>query len=291
VKDVVFLTSKAKSNLASSVVRSKQLSALYSLLRPELNVHYHEVSRGVSERKLGRINIVNKAFMTNFPARSLPPETPTRRFILDSVDAKIRPEYVPRLSGLISTNFTEVKAMGALYPGKLIFYVPLHPNLEVAGFAAQGHDFRIGYFGETFNCRYLPELVARCGVEVVTTPTNRQVGSWARRFTDFPAHISFRRDRLSDGRKPFTKGIFAALSGAVYVGDAVPEAKYLLGEDYPFFAKGDSLDDAVAVIETARENFGNTYWDIARSRMENVARESSVQRVLWHLDQVVDHFL
>ena len=285
--DVLFLSAKAKSNLASSVVRAKQLSAMYAQMRPDLNVAYREARWGLPQVALGRTTIINKTYMTSFPASTLPRKTNRHRYILDPVDAKIREDYIPIVDGIVTTNLTSVSLNEQSYPGKEIFYVPLHANLQVPAHRAQQETFKAAYFGNFFNCRFLPEVSSACGVEAISTPTNRNVGSWAERLREFSAHVSFRENKDWDGTKPFTKGIFAALTGAIYIGDPVSEARYLLGEDYPYFVASSNVESAIAAVEKAKDTFGSSLWREAKNRMASVALESSVHKVLAQLNSMI----
>lgn len=94
---------------------------------------------------------------------------------------------------------------------------------------------------------------------------------------DYNVHYAVRPTDPEDWRiKPFTKGVNAAVLGAIVMADrAVPDAIDFLGSDYPFLIPSNSEAEVLDGLRHLRESFGGAEWQLAQSRCRDMAERVS----------------
>ncbi len=177
-----------------------------------------------------------------------------------------------------------LQAEGAFAPGptKVILHNPSH---DLYSFSVPRRDqFATVYFGTPSITRIPEALVSE--ITVLDTRNHASFRAALPELARFPLHYCFRKDReISDLLvKPFTKGITAAMCGVNLVSSRdVPDAVRLLGDDYPFFADGNSDAAIMHAHSRAKELFNSPEWAAGLERLaalkEEVSGPALAQRV------------
>lgn len=102
---------------------------------------------------------------------------------------------------------------------------------------------------------------------------------WFRRAREFNAHLSLRAPGREWRYKPGAKVGTAAACEAVLITTPDCSAVELLGQDYPFYARGADRESAVEALERAAAEIGGPLWRDALERLREVKARTSLDRI------------
>lgn len=170
---------------------------------------------------------------------------------------------IPEVDLLVVPNKACAGTYRGLFPNADFLIVPHQWDDRITGQCE--HDaFRAAYIGRKFN------LTEHLAVDMVTDEAD-QLAALPR----YNCHVSHRSWDAAVWRKPATKVASAAAVGAVVVTTPDMSSKYLLGEEYPFYAPGTLFDG----LYRAKKAFGTQQWAEAREIMAGVRERTSLAAV------------
>jgi hypothetical protein len=283
---VVFLRDPVANAEITTTLRGAQLSRLVAERCPEYDVVYTDDRASVTDS----VVILLKQTLQNMSPAEIDELRRRNVAVVNCWD-----DQAPDRARVLAADAQMVLAFGQLvemqrqYPERSTFLVTHHVNLDFPqGYPPQDR-LRVGYFGAPYNTR-LP--LALTGV-VDLVPTAVLAGDdsarWMQRLADYNCHWAIRQRQYWDGWKPFLKGFIAARYGApVVVGPDDDDARYYLGDDYPFYATGTSDEQLEALVAEMQGAFGGADWDLARAIMRQVADRTSNEAVCADFRRMVD---
>ena len=136
------------------------------------------------------------------------------------------------------------------------------------------HEAKIAYWGAMKNVLITPAIANQ--IDLIDGSDS---GSFQRSLDlilDYNVHYAIRPDATEQRIKPFTKGVNAAVLGALVLADrGVQDAAEMLGDDYPFLL--DDTEEATVLTGIARMKgaFGGSDWRLAQERVTHMANQVS----------------
>jgi hypothetical protein len=295
-----FVTRYGQSGTGSTYMRSTDLLRIISPYLPKWispSIITMPGPRYPSLQKLwARTQPKGGIYFFTKSAQSIDPEAAdimrrrSRGIALDYVDSDLTLAVSRKADVHICSSFAQedrikaLQAQGAFAPGptKVILHNPSHDLYALS--VPRRDQFATVYFG-TPSVTRIPEALAS-QITVLDTRNHASFLAALPELARFPLHYCFRKDREIPGLvvKPFTKGITAAMCGVNLITSRdVPDAVRLLGNDYPFFADGNSDAGILDAHSRARTLFNSPEWAVGLERLaalkEEVSGPSLAQRV------------
>jgi hypothetical protein len=276
ISDLVFVYHAKHQDVASTVMRSKQLCeiARRSLNAP-WNAHY------VSDEQLHEIKNSVVILSKGYCQEALPEtiEQARRRdniVCADYVDAPVDTEIASTIDLMISSSVGQYESLlKGNYKSTLITH---HVDPGIADITAQTDYLSFGYYGEMANVKHAADLMGHVDFCHLNTKTTGPV--WIDRLRHANVHYAVRQPRAIDGFKPFLKGFTAAHCGAnILVNRQEGDAVHYLTTDYPYLLEDTSLKSVLGMIEKIRESFGSREWFEGLEIMKSVRVRSSDEQV------------
>jgi hypothetical protein len=283
---VVFLRDPVANAEITTTLRGAQLSRLVAERCPEYDVVYTDDRASVTDS----VVILLKQTLQNMSPADIDELRRRNVAVVNCWD-----DQAPDHERVLAADAQMVLAFGQLvelqrqYPEQPTFLVTHHVNLDFPRGCPPQDRLRVGYFGAPYNTR-LP-LALTGAVDLVPTAVlaGDDSARWMQRLADYNCHWAIRQRQYWDGWKPFLKGFIAARYGApVVVGPDDDDARYYLGDDYPFYATGTSDEQLELLVAEMQGGFGGADWELARAIMRQVADRSSNEAVCADFRRMVD---
>jgi hypothetical protein len=205
-------------------------------------------------------------------------------------------DQMPDRDRVLAADAQMVLAFGQLvdlrrrFPEHPTFLVTHHVNLDFPSGDPPQDRLRTGYFGASYNTVLPPTLDEMVDLVPTAVLAADDSDSWMPRLLQYNCHWAIRKRQYWDGWKPFMKGFVAARYGApVIVAADDDDARYYLGDDYPFYATGASDEQLELLLLGVDAAFGGPEWDLARGIMRQVAERSSADQVCADMRRMVEH--
>jgi len=272
---IVFVYEPSRKNSGSCVMRGEQLSQIISEALPDRDVSYSSLLHW-----RGRILFLTKGFMEKATVETLQRLKEQDNFLIaDFVDAKPDKENGKHVDILAAASIAAYEHYAYAFPDIPAFHLTHHVDPRI-GAGNDARDFMPGYFGETVNAMWTPQILQR--ITQVRVNTKERDDSWLAHLRQFNFHYAVRQTRDIDGFKPFLKGFTAARCNApILTQKAVGDAVYYLGEDYPYYVPLDPSEaEILAVLDNAGSQFGGPVWSDALDRMSHLAERTNRQAVI-----------
>ncbi|MEI6798870.1 MAG: hypothetical protein WCO04_06595, partial [Pseudomonadota bacterium] len=146
---------------------------------------------------------------------------------------------------------------------------------------------RTVYWGDVRNCVKTPKIS-----QTVTFLDGSNAAGFARTLEevlDFNVHYTVRPTDQVDSRiKPFTKGVNAAVLGAIILADcSVPDAVEFLGADYPFLIPFNGEAEVLDGLDHLRESYGAAEWFFAKDRCFGMADRVSPMALAGQITHII----
>jgi hypothetical protein len=284
---VAFLRDPVANQEITTVLRGEQLSRLVAeRYSDEYDVVYTDDRHSLSDH----VVIVLKQALQHLAPDELEELSRRNIAVVNCWD-----DHPPDRDRLLAADAQMVLAIGQLIdlrrrlPERPTFMVTHHVNLDFPSGDPPQDRLRTGYFGAPYNTVLPPTLNDLIDV-VHTAVLVADDSHWMQRLLDHNCHWAIRKRQYWDGWKPFMKGFVAARYGApVIVGVDDDDAKYYLGDDYPFYATGTSDAELELLLLRVDAAFGGPEWELARGIMRQVAERSSDAQVCADFHRMVDH--
>ena len=234
----------------------------------------------------GNILWLTKGFLRRINPEDLAELGTKNVLCADYVDDAERDELAEYIAVYIASSIRQFLHFGSARPDKIVHLVTHHADPALAGVRCQHDHFKLGYFGELANTRYLDELGD--AVDFVRTNTRLPDSQWVQRLPDYSCHYAVRKQRQSDGFKPFLNGFTAAACGAnIIVPLHESDARYYLGHEYPFVMQDHSAQAVLDMVAFAKQSFGGPEWKLGQLIIESVKQRSSPEFVAAELRGLV----
>jgi len=188
--------------------------------------------------------------------------------VQDTVVFKRRIKNRLWFDGMIWKNRRQTEDFGR--PGQLdrVIYHQWDPRY-VVNRLPEG-ELAIGYFGLARSFRLWGRVP---GVDCFD-------GDYFRRALDYNCHLSVREAGREFLYKPNCKVSTAAACAANLITTRDLSTLEFLGEDYPYYTRGASLDAVLEGVEKVRATFGGPEWRDGLERMRAVREATSIERVI-----------
>jgi hypothetical protein len=283
---VVFLRDPVANTEITTTLRGAQLSRLIAERCPAYDVVYTDDRASVTDS----VVILLKQTLQHLSADEIDQLRRRNVAVVNCWD-----DQAPDRDRMLAADAQMVLAFGQLVelrrrcPERSTFLVTHHVNLDFPhGCPPQDH-LRMGYFGAAYNTRLPPSLSEVVDLVPTAVLDGDDSARWMQRLTDYNCHWAIRQRQYWDGWKPFLKGFIAARYGApVVVAPDDDDARYYLGDDYPFYATGVSDEELELLVVTMQAAFGGPEWELARAIMRQVADRSSNDTVCADFRRMVD---
>lgn len=154
----------------------------------------------------------------------------------------------------------------------------------------------MGYFGHPDNVFINADIAGKIRM-VYTSPLDKSTFTtdkdWIPLTYDVNAHYAIRKEQSDPAYKPFTKGFNAACCAAnilVHADDG--DAKFFLGDDYPYLIK-EPLSEAVVLdyIEKMESGFGSKEWYDGLQIMDHLREVVSHRQLTSQFLAMLEHFV
>jgi len=209
--------------------------------------------------------------------------------LADHVDVKPRTEIEPWLDGLVASSHAQLKHFRETTPKIASFLIDHIVDPRIKPIEAPTDRLRIGYFGELRNTRFKEDLAEH--VTFIHTPAHdlSQV-DWFAQFGSYNCHYAIREPQPLDGFKPFTKGFVAARCGVPIIVSDEGDARFYLGDNYPYLVRDQSLGAARDAIAHARDDFGGPTWKAALGTMQRVNALCDDKIIVRQFSELFDYY-
>jgi hypothetical protein len=290
---IIFLYRKSRISWGSTTMRAHQLAQMIAPYLPSTTVQLQPFSRHYVFQKIWARFVPQGAmvFATKGVVKAMYAETVRLlrkrgcRVCLDVVDIR-RDQWPgsdmdvdcfisPSISGIVRLQAHVHANWGG---GSRPLVAPVLHNADQRLYGRKIHasdDARAVYWGDVRNAvntsRISESVTFLDGASAVGFSTTLD------QVLNYNVHYAVRPTDPEDWRiKPFTKGVNAAVLGAIVMADrAVPDAIDFLGSDYPFLIPSNSEAEVLDGLRHLRESFGGSEWQLAQSRCLDMAERVS----------------
>jgi hypothetical protein len=304
-RSLIFLYRRSRMGWGSTVMRAQQLAQLVAPHLPDIDVRVKAFSRReVLQNIFARFAPAGAAiFVTKGAVKVLHPSTvdilhrrgcrvcldvvDTRRDLLPGPDIKADCLISPSLNGIeILKSHVE-----AAYPasGHVPLVMPVLHNADIRLYGQSlvpQHRARPVYWGAMANAVTSAEIAAQ--VDFLDGSDSGSFSATLNRILHYNVHYAVRPDSVDLRIKPFTKGVNAAVLGAIVLVDRmVPDAKEFLGEDYPFLIDRPEESCVLEGLARLRDAFAGPDWALAQSRCAEMANRVSPEALARQIRQMI----
>ena len=207
---------------------------------------------------------------------------------IDFIDIKfINSNIIELCDVLIASSFSQMNFFKENYPEKLVHLITHHVDTRINKYPNTSKEFRIGYFGEISNAKFILELGSKIDIHSIDTQ-QYQDSFWIKNLENYNAHYVIRQSRDIDGFKPFTKGFLAAkLSANVLAYKNDDDTLHYLTKDYPYLLEDNSLESIKEMLSYMEESYLSKDWRYGLEIMKEIKEKSSNEFIV---NQVRDLF-
>lgn len=287
-KYLVFLYRKSRLNWGSTTLRAQQLAGLVAPHLPGVKVSVSAFSRREFVQNLSARLVPQGAtvFVTKDAARVMQASTVDllhRRschVCLDVVDTLPDELPGPELGAdvLVSPSLNGIGILqsyvAARFPGPRPLVLPILHNADIRldGCKLMPQDrARTVYWGAMKNAVTSPGIAAK--VDFIDGSDGGNFGETLGRILHYNVHYAVRPEGDRFRIKPFTKGVNAAVLGAIVLMDRmVPDAVEFLGDDYPFMLNAPDVACVLDGLARLEDSFGGPDWALAQARCAEMAQ-------------------
>jgi hypothetical protein len=261
------------------MMRGEQLSQLAAQAMPGRSVRYVPLGTDIRDSMVFLTKGALKAMTMDI---LLQLKRAHNILFFDVVDEEPPPYTREYADVVVAPSFTAFLNHSRAYPGLEVKLVNHHvdPRLTLSAPVPPTDHLRVAYFGESINTVITPAITEV--VDVVHIDTSRESGSdWIGRLPDYNLHYAMRATRELDHFKPFLKGFTAAHSDAnIVIQSTEVEARYWLGDDYPFLLNGPVTEHTILdTLGAIRDGFGDANWHEGLLRMREIRERTSAARI------------
>lgn len=147
------------------------------------------------------------------------------------------------------------------------------------------NQFQLGYWGYRTSALHVYNLISRRYRHTRAKSGLYPSPKW---FDTVSCHYSVRDISKGQGWRPATKISTAAACGANIIITREPIAEELLPKDYPYFVDVPNIEETKRVIEHAKMTFNTDTWSYGLHCMNNVRKQTSVQRCAKLYGRIID---
>lgn len=262
----------------ATMMRGRQLSDLAREAVEDWRIDYvdNDVAAGISDT----VMIVTRSFLKAATADELAAFRQRGNIVcVDNVDHAARDTLHDQVDVYIASSMVQFIEYQKIYPAHEVHLITHHADPEIGDFTVPSDQARFGYFGELVNAAHQDELTGRVDFH----QTNNEVvpdRSWLAQLPRYNVHYAVRQTRRGDIFKPFTKGFTAARCGANIIVEAREgDARYYVGNDYPFLLRDSSADAVREMIDYVADSFGGPEWNRGLDIMRSVRQRSSREHI------------
>ena len=195
--------------------------------------------------------------------------------VADYVDGVGRGELTELFDAHIACGISQLHNYRDRFGNDSTFLITHHASNFPSGPIEDSKKFQVAYVGEPENLAHHAEMTGV--LDILPTSEGQNYTNLKNRWA---MHLTVRRQRQIDGFKPYTKGFYAAWSGAVVLESADNlEARWYLGADYPFLSQSSTLEDVISAIQQAEACFETPVWEEAQEVMASLRDRSSERRI------------
>ena len=273
--DIWFLYAARHAKTGSTVLRGQQLSDLYREFSGDDRGVFYSTFDDLSEK----IVYLTKGYLMQRGVDGVARLKARGNIVLaDYVDAKANPEVAKIVDVLIASSIKGFIDLRGRFPATRSHHVTHHVDLRINDVSVP-KSYVAGYFGELVNTIIDPTL--RNIVKFVSVDTSTVDLAWLKALHQFSFHYAARKKRGIDDHKPFLKGFTAAHCGAnMLIQSGAGDAKYYLGEDYPYLVSDNAaIGEVIEKLKFAEESFGGPEWQFGLEVMAEVRERSSRRKV------------
>ena len=277
-KRVAWVYSKKHQNVASTLMRGKQLQELVKRGAPTLETAY--VERQEAKLLSGWTLIFTKGALKETSSEELLAlRNRNNRILADFVDDPVRLDIVDAVDGLVAASIRQLIWCRRTVAHRPTFHITHHVDQRIRPATFERKTARVGYFGELVNAAYSGDLSGY--VDFVSVDTKISSDDWVSFLANYGYHYAVRNRRPIDGFKPFLKGFTAAHSGAcIITSKCEGDALFYLTAEYPYLVDSHQAEAVKTIVQKAKESFGSEEWKFAQEIMGEVRRRSSDEQVV-----------
>jgi len=259
-------------------MRGQQLARICQLSMPRRTISYAPLGTPFRNSTL---------FLTKGALKSARPDdlAALRRrgnlLAFDVVDEEPPAHLLEPQDVLVAASITAFIELPRAFPSHDVRLVNHHvdPRITAHPIIPPIDRLRMAYFGELVNAMLSPRISER--LEPVAIDTSRPDSAWIEALPHYNCHYAVRATRDLDHHKPFLKGFTAAhCSSNVVIQATNSEAVHWLGEDYPFFIRGEATEATIlAMLERVSDSFGGAEWQHGLAVMRDVRERTTPSRI------------
>jgi hypothetical protein len=266
-------------------MRGRQLADIARRALPEARIHFSELESPFANSVLyltkGSLSCVTPERLQLLKERR-------NRIVCDPVDKVLKSRLAEHVDCIAASSCASLHRHSEKFPSIPVVLVDHHvdPRVRALDLSGRAGGFRAGYFGEIPNTVVSPSIEQL--VDFIEVGTNDD--SWLGRIPAYPFHYAIRFQHRTATWKPFTKGLAAAYCRAnILVQDSEPDAIRWLGDDYPYFFRGDVTEKRIVeALEGARESFGSATWRQGLEAMSDFRSKTSEKLTRKQLQALFD---
>jgi hypothetical protein len=273
---IAFLWEPDYASSGSTIMRGLQLSKLVAhRLGDTFDVSYLPRSEAPSDS----IVILTKGCLARAKPEDLR-ELGARNLaiVADFVDGEIRSDLYGEIDLVWASSIKAFRAHVYADTGVPTDMVTHHADPRIR-LHQRPDRFSVGYFGELVNTVKTDSIERTVRFHAVDTKTASS--DWLDFVGMFAMHYAIRaRGKGATFHKPFLKGFTAARCDANIIVDRNDgDARYYLGDDYPYLAASSDEAEVLRMLEVARESYGTDTWRYGLEIMDYVRSVSSDDHV------------
>lgn len=285
-KKIVWVYRMAAHNVASTVMRGKQLS---SIVKERLrNVEVDYVNENSLDALKNSVVILTKGFLKNVSDEEISLLKKGGNIIcIDYVDDPEKESIVSEVDVLIASSIRQFIHYKNKYPDKLCHMITHHVDPDIPKINIPRDKLRVAYFGELANAKWRNKLQDEVGFILTNTKTRGR--EWISSLNKYNCHYAVREKREIDGFKPFLKGFTAGACGAnILIPKSEGDSRFYLTSDYPYLINDDSFSSVSNGLRHLRETFGSKEWYEGLDMMRYVASRSSFDFISKEVENLAD---
>jgi len=186
--------------------------------------------------------------------------------LIDPVDSAIELNKFSNIHGVIASSINQFEYFRekSKLNVKLLYHAG---DFRINGIRSISDQFSIAYFGSRE--RFPADLLDLSKIKIIKTSLSyfpaENKPDFSTYLEEYPAHFAIGTVQNHSIFKPFTKGIIASAVGSVtLISSKETEAIQLLGKNYPYISKSNSVDDVAFMLQEMEESYLSKDWALAQ---------------------------
>ena len=284
-KNIFFIDSNFNTSFGSSIIRRVQLNHIFSCFNKNTNIKSHLSTNSNFKNSILIFTKHATIELTDDAINNL--KNNGNILIADPVDGVIDDVFLSKFDAIFACSVLQKINYQSKFNNR-IHYIGHHVDIRIE-IAKPKLDFlKIGYFGELSNARFTDDLAREIDFINIDTSLGHDT-DWMLSLKKYNAHYAIRSEILPNQFKPFTKGFIAAHMGCpILLSSDDLEAKYFVGDNYPYFANPHSASKVQETIERMRYDFGGENWNLAVKTMKKVKSLSTIKKIAQQLINAIE---